>query len=137
MQMFNSKNTHWRDEGAEPVVENIERVAMNNESFRKTYWTGENLQVTVMSIPVGGDIGAEMHGDIDQILQIVDGFATVLAGDSDRNMQPIGRADNRGIIIIPAKTWHNVINIGRRPLKLYSVYAPPHHQKNLDQMSKN
>ena len=132
MLMFNSKNTHWRDTGAEPVVENIERVAMSNESFRKTYWTGDHLQVTV-----GADIGIEMHGDTDQLLQIVDGFATVLAGDSDKNMQPIGRVDNRGIVIIPAKTWHNVINIGRRPLKLYSVYAPPHHQKNLDQMSKN
>ena len=58
------------DYGAQPFIVNIDRMAKGNLNFRTAMWTGENLQVTLMSIPVGGEIGLEMHHELDQFLRI-------------------------------------------------------------------
>ena len=123
--LFNDETT--KDLGAKPQLINIHNEACQNTNFRTTIWTGENLQVTVMCIPVGGEVGLEFHEDVDQFIQVESGFAQVYMGNSKQCVTCFGRADQNSAIIVPKKTWHNIINVGRTPLKLYSVYAPPEH----------
>lgn len=123
----NRDNFGIKDYGAQPLVVNIDRFTKMNQNFRTALWTGKNLQVTLMSIPAGGDIGLEMHRDVDQFIRIESGIARVVMGKSKDNMNYRQRADENFAVIVPAGTWHNIINIGSRPLKVYSIYAPPKH----------
>ena len=82
-----------------------------------------------MSIPVGGEVGLEIHNEDDQILGITFGVASVYTGETKAGIKFLGNVNPNYLIVIPAGTWHNVINEGRTPLKLFSVYAPPHHPK--------
>ena len=85
------------------------------------------MQLTLMSIPVREDIGLEMHPNVDQFIRIESGYALVMMGDSKNNLDYRRHADNNYAIIIPAGTWHNIVNIGHEELKVYSIYAPPQH----------
>ncbi len=116
-----------QDRGPEPLVVNIECAAQNNTNFRTVLWTGRNLQLTVMCIPVGGEIGVEIHENIDQFIRIESGCALVKMGCNQNALTQQQRADSSYALIIPAGTWHNIVNVGNVPLKLYSVYAPPKH----------
>lgn len=116
-----------KDYGTDPLVIDIEDYTLGNESFRTTIWTGHNLQLTVMSIPVGGEVGLEMHGDIEQFLRIEEGEAEVLMGDSQDNLTYVRPANDDDAIFVPSGKWHNIINKGDKPLKLYSIYAKPEH----------
>ena len=116
-----------RDYGCEPLVFPIHHATQMNENFRTTLWTGRDLQLTLMSIPVCGDIGVEMHNDVDQFIRVVNGKAKVYMGCSRNNLQEKACVDGHYAILIPAGTWHNIINVGKCPLKLYSLYAPPQH----------
>ena len=80
-----------------------------------------------MSIPVGGDIGTEMHADLDQFLRIESGYAEVAMGECKDNLNYRQRVNDNYAVIVPAGTWHNIMNIGNVPLKLYSIYAPVQH----------
>lgn len=121
----------WReqsqDRGPDPLVVNIECAVKNNVNFRTTLWTGSNLQLTLMCIPAGGDIGVEIHQDIDQFIRIESGCALVKMGCSPNALTLQKQVDSSYALIIPAGTWHNVVNVGNTPLKLYSLYAPPKH----------
>lgn len=117
----------YKDFGSDPLVINIEDYTLNNEVFRRAIWTGENLQLTVMTIPVGQEVGLEMHTDIDQFLRIEEGDAEVLFGDTKEDLNFVQKAGDDDGIFIPAGKWHNVINKGDKPLKLYSIYAKPEH----------
>jgi len=114
------------DHGPDPFVANIEEATRANSNYRTTLWTGNNLQVTLMTIQPGHDVGLEVHMTTDQFLRIEDGKATVYLGDSRENLQS-WEADNDDAVIVPAGTWHNLVNSGDRPLKVYSIYAPPQH----------
>lgn len=116
-----------RDYGAEPFVFNIEHATCMNRNFRTALWTGCHMQLTLMSIPTGGDIGVEMHEDVDQFIRIESGRAKVYMGDCRNSLCEKATVDGNYAIIIPAGTWHNIVNAGCRPLKLYSLYAPPQH----------
>ncbi len=124
------------DYGGKPLVINIDRATKSNPNYRAALWTGEYLQVTLMSIPVGGDIGLEIHEDTDQFLRVEAGCATVKMGKNQRCMEEYRRVDGDYAIMIPAGTWHNVINSGNVPLKIYSIYAPPHHPFGTVQRTK-
>lgn len=106
---------------------NVKKVACLNNYFRKEIWTGEYSQITVMSIPAGGEIGLELHDNLDQILVIEYGIGSVYAGKTKNSVKFKGCANNECAIVIPAGTYHNVINEQAFPLKLFSVYAPPKH----------
>ena len=80
-----------------------------------------------MSINPRDDIGLEIHYDVDQFIRIEEGQGLVLMGDSPDNMYFQERVYDDYVILIPAGKWHNIINIGCTPLKLYSIYAPPEH----------
>ncbi len=116
-----------RDYGPEPFVINIEDAAKQNRTFRTALWTGEHLQLTLMSINVGDDIGLEVHPNTDQFLRIEEGCGLVMMGDRRDNLYYQRRVRDNYAIFIPAGTWHNLINIGHKPIKLYSIYAPPVH----------
>lgn len=115
------------DYGPEPLIVNIDRFSKSNPHYRTALWTGQHLQVTLMSIRVGGDIGLEMHTDLDQFIRVESGCGLVKMGNSKDKLNYQKQVDGNYAIIIPAGTWHNLMNIGNRPLKLYSIYAPPQH----------
>jgi mannose-6-phosphate isomerase-like protein (cupin superfamily) len=114
------------DQGPEPIVTNIEQATLENTNYRTTLWTGKNLQVTLMSIQPGHDIGLEVHDTHDQFLRIEEGQATVYLGGTKENLDVKQAADN-DVVIVPAGTWHNLVNTGDVALKVYSIYAPPQH----------
>lgn len=116
-----------QDHGPDPLIVNIDRASKLNTNYRTALWTGRHLQVTLMSIRVGGDIGLEMHPNLDQFLRVQSGYGLVKMGSSKDNLNIQQRVDGNYAVVIPAGTWHNLINIGNRPLKLYSIYAPPEH----------
>jgi mannose-6-phosphate isomerase-like protein (cupin superfamily) len=115
------------DYGPAPFVINIEMAARRNQNFRTTLWTGENLQVTLMCIGVGEDIGLEVHPDVDQFIRIEDGRGIVRMGPSKDCLNFSRRICRGDAVMVPAGPWHNIINVGNRPLKLYTIYAPPEH----------
>ena len=115
------------DLGAKPNIINIHNETLCNDSFRKAILTGKNLQITVMSIPVGGEIGLEMHDDLDQLIKVESGCANVYMGECKQNVKLIGKVNANCAVVVPSGTWHNIINACACPLKVYSVYAPPKH----------
>lgn len=115
--------------GPAPTVLDIESCTLANEHFRLALWTGGNLQVTLMSIPVGSDVGLERHDDIDQFLRIEQGVAQVMMGDSEDNLDFVREASDDYAIFVPAGKWHNIVNKGDKPLKIYSIYAPAEHPR--------
>ena len=119
--------TALKDYWPEPLVVDIERMTNRNPNYRTALWTGKYLQVTLMSIPVGGEIGLEMHPDLDQFLRIENGMALITMGTCKTELCYRRKANGNYAVLVPAGTWHNVINIGNTPLKLYSIYAPPQH----------
>ena len=118
---------NMNDYGAEPAVLNIECLAEKNTNFRTALWTGKHLQVTLMCIPVGEEIGKEMHSNLDQFIRIESGYACVMMGKCECDLNHRHNVNENCAIIVPAGTWHNIINTGNTPLKLYSIYAPPQH----------
>ncbi|SHG64009.1 cupin domain-containing protein [Ornithinibacillus halophilus] len=117
----------FKDYGRNPFVINIEDATKQNQTFRTALWTGENLQVTLMSIGVGEDIGLEVHPDVDQFLRIEQGQGIVQMGDSEGNLTYEQAVSDDYAIMVPAGKWHNLTNTGNVPLKLYTIYAPPEH----------
>jgi mannose-6-phosphate isomerase-like protein (cupin superfamily) len=118
------------DRGKDPWVVDIEEITIQNTHFRAAKWTGENLQMTLMSIPVGGQIGGEKHPYTDQFIRIESGTARVLMGDSEENITFDEEVSDDWAIFVPAGSWHNLLNTGETDVKVYSIYSPPEHPKN-------
>lgn len=117
------------DYGPYPFVIDIDKATKENNNFRTTLWTGNHLQLTLMSIDVGEDIGLEIHPDIDQFIRVEAGVGIVRMGDRRDWLDFNEKVYDGYAFIIPAGKWHNLINIGNKPLKVYSIYAPPQHPK--------
>jgi mannose-6-phosphate isomerase-like protein (cupin superfamily) len=116
-----------QDKAGKPYVVNIEELTTENTNYRTAEWTGGFLQMTTMAIPVGGEVGLEIHKDTDQFLRIEAGKAKVVMGKEKDNLDFAQEAWDDFAIFVPSGYWHNILNIGNEPLKLYSIYAPPHH----------
>ena len=100
---------------------NIKSLDKENALFRKVIYTGKYIQLVLMSIPMGEEIGEETHETVDQILFFVKGEGeAIIKGES----KPIGKGD---AVFVPAGTLHNFKNTGEDDLKLYTVYSPPNH----------
>ena len=98
------------------------KLAGENENFREVLFTTELSQLVLMSIKPGEDIGEETHDGIDQVLSFVSGTGeAIIEGESS----PVKTGS---IVVVPAGTKHNFINKGNKPMKLYTVYAPPDHK---------
>lgn len=123
----NNQRVTLNDHGKRPYVVNINQAAKQNNNYRTAIWTGRHLQVTLMSINVGEDIGLEVHPTTDQFLRIEEGQGIVRMGDRKDRLDFEERVFDDFAIMVPAGKWHNVINTGNKPLKLYSIYGPPNH----------
>ncbi len=108
----------------------IETLTTGNSGFRRVLYTGGHLQLVLMTLPPGCDIGAEVHDDRDQFFRFEDGEGEV---DIDDNTY---RVEDGSGIIVPAGARHNVRNTGNRPLKLYTIYGPPEHKDGITQATK-
>jgi len=116
-----------KDYGSSPFAVDIKQASLQNENFRLALWTGKHLQLTLMSINVGEDIGLENHPNLDQFIYIEHGQGLVKMGDTKDRLDFHANVRDGYAFIIPAGKWHNLINTGSIPLKLYSIYAPPQH----------
>lgn len=124
---YSSDTSFLKDYGPNPFVFNIDNATMQNTNYRTTLWTDEHMQLTLMSINPGEDIGLEMHPNVDQFLRIESGKGYVKMGAKKDNLDHNATVYENCAIIVPAGMWHNVINTGTVPIKLYSIYAPPKH----------
>ena len=104
-------------------VDDIEKLTEENDDFRRVLYTGKEMQLVLMALKPGEEIGSEIHEDRDQFFRVEAGRGEVVI---DGNTTPV-RADMA--IIVPAGARHNVRNTGEAPLKLYTLYAPPEHRE--------
>lgn len=118
------------DYGSEPYVVDIENLTEENELFRIAKWTGKFMQMTVMCIQPGDDVGLEMHEDRDQFLRVEEGCGRAVMGPSENNLSDEWEIGDDWAVFVPAGTWHNIINTGDKPLKVYSIYSPGEHPKD-------
>ena len=128
--------TPTNDCGAEPFVVNIDKATRQNTNYRAALWTGQLLQLTLMSIPVGGEIGLEVHPDTDQFLRIECGSGMAMMGSAQNRLSYQRPVSDGYAVFVPAGTWHNIVNTGSCPLKIYTIYAPPHHPRGTIQATK-
>ena len=108
-------------------VGNIEEATLGNTNFRTALFTGTSMQLTVMRLAPGEEIGVEMHDHRDQFIRVEHGHARVTLGPERDRVAETHDLEDDWVVIIPGGTWHNVVNTGDRDLKLYSLYAPPEH----------
>ncbi|MFX0594313.1 cupin domain-containing protein [Melissospora conviva] len=99
----------------------IATEAEKNPDFRRVLWTGKYSQLVIMTIPPGGEIGEEVHEDVDQILTFVSGVGEAVVSGQKK---AVAQGD---LVVVPAGRKHNFVNTGPNPLVLYTVYGPPEH----------
>lgn len=121
------RNNYSFDQGPNPFAMNLKQLTMENDNFRTALWTGCHLQLTLMCIPPNSEIGLEIHPELEQFLYIESGQGIVVMGRHKDFLNFKRQAFDNTAIIIPAGTWHNLINTGDCPIKLFSIYAPPQH----------
>jgi mannose-6-phosphate isomerase-like protein (cupin superfamily) len=106
-------------------VDDIERLTVQNEDFRRVLYTGHHLQLVLMTLTPGQEIGEEVHEDRDQFFRVEVGEGElVIDGVTHRVAADFA-------MIVPAGARHNVRNVGGQPLKLYTVYGPPEHRRDV------
>ncbi|GAA4511427.1 cupin domain-containing protein [Brevibacterium yomogidense] len=115
------------DNGPNPNAFNIETATVENSHYRTVVWTGRYMQVTLMSIPVGESVGLEVHDENDQFLRIEAGEGRCVMGPAADQLNFQQDVSDDWSIQVPAGVWHDVINTGTEPLRLYSIYSPVHH----------
>lgn len=118
-----------QDHGKQPWVVDIDKLTIDNENFRTTWWTGERLQMTTMTIKPGGEIGLEAHPNSDQFLRLEKGKAKVYMGRTKDDLSYVQDVSDDWAVFIPAGYWHNMVNTGSEDVKLYSIYSPVEHPK--------
>ncbi|WP_312217578.1 cupin domain-containing protein [Brevundimonas sp.] len=111
-------------------VDDIDRLTVENKDFRRVLYTGKHLQLVLMALRPGEEIGEEVHDDHDQFFRIEKGEGEVWI-DGQRTKI---KADDA--IIVPAGARHNVMNTGDKKLKLYTVYGPPDHKDGIVRATK-
>ena len=111
-------------------VDDIEDLTEDNDDFRRVLYTGKHLQLVLMALAPGEEIGEEVHDDGDQFFRVEEGEGTVMI---DGVEHPIEDDD---AIVVPAGARHNVINTGSKPLKVYTLYGPPEHRDGVIHRTK-
>jgi mannose-6-phosphate isomerase-like protein (cupin superfamily) len=111
-------------------ADDIERATLKNEDFRRVLYTGQKLQLVLMTLQPGEEIGEEVHPDRDQFFRIEEGAGAI---DIDGRENKV---EDDFAIIVPAGVRHNVRNTGSQPLRLYTIYAPPEHKDGIVQKTK-
>ena len=103
-------------------IGDIEDRTESNRDFRHVIYTGPHMQLVLMTLKPGEDIGAEVHEDTDQFFRVESGKGEV---ETDGRTTPI---DEDMAVVVPAGMRHNIRNTGKEPLQLYTIYAPPQHK---------
>lgn len=103
-------------------VDHLANKTRANDKFRDVLYTGENLQLVLMTLAPGEDIGAEVHDDHDQFFRVETGTGEAMI---DERTETVKSGDG---VIVPAGARHNVTNTGTEPLRLYTIYSPPEHK---------
>ena len=112
-------------------VADIEDKTEANKDFRHVLYTGQNLQLVVMSLKPGQDIGAETHATHDQFFRVEQGKGEVV-------IDGVTHKVNSGTgIVVPAGALHNLVNTGDKAMKVYTIYGPPNHVDQLEQETKS
>lgn len=110
---------------------NIEKLTLENNSFRKVLYTAEESQLVLMSLAAGEEIGSEVHPDNDQFFRFEKGEGKVVVNNTEYK---VGDGD---AIVVPKGSQHNVINTSKtEPLKLYTIYMPAHHKDGIERVTK-
>ena len=109
-------------------VTNIEQEALENGNFRKVLYTSSHMQLVVMSVET--EIGMEVHNDVDQFIRIEEGTGKAILNGQEHALE------DGSVVVIPSGTEHNIVNTGDSPLKLYTIYAPPHHKDGTVHVTK-
>lgn len=117
------------DEGAQPWALNIEEATIENNNYRIAKWTGNSLQMVLMSLKPGEMIDLEIHTDIDQFIRIEQGEAEVMMGKTAENLTYRQKVSDDWAVFIPAGYYHQIENVGTQNLKVYTIYAPAEHPK--------
>jgi mannose-6-phosphate isomerase-like protein (cupin superfamily) len=110
---------------------NIEKITVENTDYRRVIYTGHYTQLVVMSLKPGEEIGNELHG-LDQFIRVESGQAKAILNNGETEYD----LEDDWAVIVPAGTWHNIINTGEKELKLYSLYSPPEHRHDVVQPTK-
>lgn len=110
--------------------DDIEKVTKENEAFRRVLYTGQNMQLVVMTLQPGEEIGEEVHDDRDQFFRVEEGEGVISIDGKDNAVE-----DDMAVIV-PAGARHNVRNTGDGPLQFYTLYAPPEHKDQVVQATK-
>jgi mannose-6-phosphate isomerase-like protein (cupin superfamily) len=110
--------------------DNIERLSLDNGDFRHVLYTGKHLQLVLMTLEPGEEIGSEIHDGIDQFFRFQEGEGVVYIDGVENRVE-----DGSGVIV-PSGARHNVRNTGTVPLKLYTIYGPPEHEDQIVQTTK-
>ncbi len=103
-------------------VDDIEQATTANEDFRHVLYTGNYLQLVLMTLQPGDEIGEEVHEDCDQFFRVEQGSGTIYIDGAPNAVE------DDFAVIVPAGARHNVVNSGGQPLKLYTLYGPPEHK---------
>jgi mannose-6-phosphate isomerase-like protein (cupin superfamily) len=111
-------------------IEDIEDLTIENAAFRRVVYTGKHLQLVLMTLKAGEEIGAETHLGHDQFFRVEKGKGEVWI-DGERT-----RIKRDDAIVVPAGASHNIVNTGSKSLKLYTLYAPPQHQDGVVRATK-
>lgn len=131
---FNDKlwllSLHFED-SQNYYVSNIENKTIKNKNFRQILFTGTNMQLVVMSLKPKEDIGKEIHSNVDQFFRVEQGIGKAILNKKEYALY------NGVAIMVPAGVEHNIINTGKKELKLYTIYSPPQHKKGLIQQNKS
>ena len=106
-------------------VDDIEKLTEENDNFRKVLYTGKHMQLVLMTLQPGEDIGLEVHEGHDQFFRIEDGKGEVIIDGTTTKIE------DDDAVIVPAGAEHNVINTGNEPLRLYTIYSPPEHREGV------
>ena len=101
---------------------NIEKDTLENDDFRKVLYTGQKLQLVLMILKPGEEIGSEKHETIDQFFRFEEGTGKCIINKTEYKIT------SGDVVIIPAGSQHNIINTGKDPLKMYTIYSPPNHK---------
>lgn len=126
------------DRGNDPIIFSPAKEARNYDNYRTALWTGENMQIVTMALDAGEEIPTELHEDTDQMIGVTDGKAEILIGRYPDRLTSLGSMRGGEWAIVPAGFYHKVKNSSPAPLRLITVYAPPHHpygtvQKNSEE----
>lgn len=121
---YSNNTTNIIDRGPRPFVTDLKQDTISNTYFRAARWTCKNMQLTLMSVPVDSDIGLDVHQISDQFFYIEQGSALVIMGNCVDCLQYQAHIAEGYAVIVPVGIWHNIVNTGSVPLKMFTIYAP-------------